>query len=78
MDYRGYGHSEGNPSERGLQYDAEATLDWALGNQDIDHTKIFIFGRSLGGAVTIDLASKRQQDISGIIIENTFTSLSKV
>ena len=77
IDYHGYGHSEGTPSERALQYDSEATLDWALENKEIDSSKIFIFGRSLGGAVAINLCHKRQKDICGLMVENTFTSLSK-
>ena len=52
LAYRGYGDSEGSPSEEGLKLDAEATLEYALEREDIiDKDRIFIFGRSLGGAV---------------------------
>ena len=57
--------------------DAEAVLDWTIKWEDVDEQKIFIFGRSLGGAVAIDLCTKRQDDIAGLILENTFCSLSK-
>ena len=76
VGYRGYGHSQGSPSERGLQLDSEAVFNWALNCSNIDNSKIYIFGRSMGGAVTINLASKYQKKIRGIIIENTFTSIS--
>jgi dipeptidyl aminopeptidase/acylaminoacyl peptidase len=51
IDYRGYGNSEGTPSEDGLRLDAEATLEWALNSELINNDRIFVFGRSLGGAV---------------------------
>lgn len=53
LAYRGYGDSEGTPSETGLALDAEATLEYALGRDDIDNDRLFVFGRSLGGAVAI-------------------------
>ena len=74
VGYRGYGHSQGSPSEEGLKQDAQSILDWTLARSDIDKTKIIVFGRSLGGAVAIDLCSKRQGDICGLIVENTFTN----
>ncbi|CAI2375430.1 unnamed protein product [Moneuplotes crassus] len=75
IDYRGYGTSKGSPNERGLKQDAEAALNWCLKSDDVDNKKIFIFGRSLGGAVAIDLCHRRQEDIAGIILENTFCSI---
>lgn len=77
VGYRGYGHSEGSPSEEGLQLDAEAVLDWTISNDEIDSHKVFIFGSSLGGAISIYLCSKRQKDVCGLIIENSFISIRK-
>lgn len=77
IDYRGYGNSTGFPSETGLKRDAEAVLNWALKHDDISKSKLFVFGRSLGAAVAISLANSRQSDITGLIIENTFTDISK-
>merc|ERR1712086_674059 len=51
--YRGYSHSEGKPSEHGLKLDAEATLEHVLGRDDVNSDRVFVFGRSLGGAVAI-------------------------
>lgn len=83
LSYRGYGESGGLPQEDGIYLDAEATMAWALTRADIDHTRIVLFGRSLGGGVAIDLASKHEQGHSGlpgelaaIIVENTFASIS--
>ena len=58
VEYRGYGRSEGTPSEEGLCMDAQAALDFLLTRSDINTEKILVFGRSLGGAVAIDLATR--------------------
>mmetsp|Transcript_40315 Transcript_40315/g.46252 ORF Transcript_40315/g.46252 Transcript_40315/m.46252 type:complete len:100 (-) Transcript_40315:337-636(-) len=63
VGYRGYGHSKGSPSEKGLKEDAEAILDWTLQSEHVNPKKIFLFGRSLGGAVAISLCERRQEDI---------------
>ena len=51
IDSRGYGNSEGTPNEAGLELDAEATLEFIKERSDIDQDKLYVFGRSLGGAV---------------------------
>lgn len=67
VDYRGYGESTGTPSERGLQLDAEAGFDYLMTRGDvIDPANVVIFGRSLGGAVAVHLAST--------LVENTTTN----
>ncbi len=59
--YRGYGASEGSPSEWGLRMDADAALEYLIGrDEDVDPKNIAVFGRSLGGAVAIDLVSRHQ------------------
>eukprot|EP01098_Paradermamoeba_levis_P016816 TRINITY_DN9319_c0_g1_i1.p1 TRINITY_DN9319_c0_g1~~TRINITY_DN9319_c0_g1_i1.p1 ORF type:complete len:309 (+),score=81.00 TRINITY_DN9319_c0_g1_i1:47-928(+) len=75
ISYRGYGKSEGVPTEEGLVTDSQAALDYVLSRSDIGKNKIVVHGQSLGGAVAIDLVSKRQSQISGLILENTFTCI---
>lgn len=75
LSYRGYGKSEGTPSESGIKLDAQAALNYLLSLPDIDQDQIVLFGRSLGGAVAADLASKNEGKVKGLIIENTFTSI---
>lgn len=75
VDYRGYGKSEGEPSENGLYMDAEATLDYVMTRPDLDKTKVVLFGRSLGGAVAVRLASANPHRVAAIIVENTFLSI---
>ena len=75
VDYRGYGKSEGEPSEDGLYLDAEATLDYVMTRPDLDKTKVLLFGRSLGGAVAVRLASANPHRVAAIVVENTFLSI---
>ena len=53
VNYRGYGESEGKPSEDGIAIDAKATMEYVLRRKEIDNRKIYLFGRSLGAAVGI-------------------------
>lgn len=86
LDYRGYGYSEGTPSEDGLIEDASCAWRWLQATASegrINGRKIFVFGRSLGGAVAVALAVTLQQQQStlvpaGLILENTFVSISAV
>ncbi len=70
--YRGYGKSAGSPNEEGVYLDALAAYDFLLTLPEVQPDKIILFGRSLGGAVAIDLATKRPA--AGLILESTFTS----
>jgi fermentation-respiration switch protein FrsA (DUF1100 family) len=76
LDYRGYGLSEGSPSEAGVYADARAGLSHLVEARGIPPERIVIFGRSLGGAVAVDLA--RDRALAGVILESTFTSLSEM
>ncbi len=74
IDYRGYGKSEGSPSEQGLYYDAQAAWEYLLSRRGIQADRIIIFGDSLGNAPAIDLASKVQP--AGLIVQSGFSSIS--
>lgn len=76
IDYRGYGRSGGRPSERGFYLDAEAAYDWLRARQGTDPGSIVAFGRSLGGAVAVELA--RRREVSALIVESVFTSTADI
>ncbi|KAF9457964.1 Alpha/Beta hydrolase protein [Collybia nuda] len=78
VSYRGYGNSDGLPSEKGLQRDAQAALDYVLDDPKLSQVPIILCGLSLGGAVAIDLASRNPSKITALIVENTFKSLPDV
>ncbi|KAJ7348145.1 Alpha/Beta hydrolase protein [Mycena albidolilacea] len=75
VSYRGYGLSDGSPSEKGLQIDAQTALDYITSDPCFSKTPIILYGQSIGGAVSIDLASRNPSKIAALILENTFTSL---
>ncbi|MCW8930318.1 MAG: alpha/beta hydrolase [Gammaproteobacteria bacterium] len=75
-DYRGYGKSEGQPSEDGLYEDARSSWNYLLTQKDIQADSIVLFGRSLGGAVATKLATEVSAE--ALILESTFSSASKM
>ena len=72
IDYRGYGNSNGMPDEQGLYKDALAAWSYLTKGKDFTGDQILIFGRSLGGAVAANLASRVQA--GGVLLESTFSS----
>ena len=74
IDYRGYGRSEGSPSEQGLYRDARAAWNHLTNERGVPANRIVLFGDSLGGAVAIDLAIEVEP--AGLIAQSSFTSIS--
>jgi hypothetical protein len=72
FDYRGYGQSEGSPSEDGIYRDAEAALTYLREDRGIPLKTIVYFGRSLGGSVAAWLAARTSP--GALIVESSFTS----
>ena len=73
FDYRGYGNSEGRPSERGTYLDARAVLSYLEERADVDSGRIVYFGHSLGAAVAIELAVSRPP--AGMALIAPFSSI---
>ena len=76
FDYRGYGDSNGTPSELGTYRDAEAAWAYLVDVKSVSSEKIVLLGRSLGGAVAIELASRHSP--GALVVESTFTRLTDV
>lgn len=74
FDYRGYGQSQGSPTEKGLYKDGQAAWSWLLQKKGLQPKEIICWGRSLGGPIAARLA--RDKLPGGLIIESTFTSLT--
>lgn len=72
LEYRGYGRSEGSPGEAGLYLDAQAAYDYLTRQQGIAPGRIISYGQSLGTAVAVDLAAKRE--VGGVLLEAPFPS----
>ena len=76
FDYRGYGQSEGKPTEQGTYEDAKAAWRYLVEERQLAPADIIVFGRSLGGAVASWLAQSHTPGV--LILESTFTSLRDV
>ena len=76
MDYRGYGASEGSPSERVLVADAKTLYDHAVTLPGVDPKRIYAFGRSLGSGVAVALAAERP--VAGVVLVTPYDSLASV
>ncbi|MEW6411814.1 MAG: alpha/beta hydrolase [Candidatus Zixiibacteriota bacterium] len=76
FDYRGYGRSTGEPDEDGLYADATACYEWLKQGRGFSPDSIYIFGRSLGGAVAIELATK--VPCAALIVESSFTTAAEM
>ena len=72
-DYRGYGKSEGKPTVPGILKDGRAARDWLCERESLEANELVYCGRSLGGAVAVDLAA--ETGAKGLILESTFTSI---
>lgn len=72
FDYRGYGNSEGKPTEDGTYLDAAAAYRWLTEEKKTSPDNVIIFGRSLGGSIAAYLAGKVR--VVALVIESTFTS----
>ena len=73
FDYRGYGRSQGRPSEAGTYIDAEAAWQYLTGKRAIAPSRIILFGRSLGAAVAVRQAAEHSP--GALIVESSFTSV---
>jgi uncharacterized protein len=72
-DYRGYGNSEGSPSEEGLYKDIEAVVEYLKSEQGYTEQQVVMYGRSLGGAVAAYAAT--QYDLGGLVLDSAFKNL---
>lgn len=79
IDYRGYGETYDNfvPSEFSVCQDAEAAWDFLVQQREFSPSQILIYGHSLGGAIAIELATRRPES-GGLVVESTFTSIKEV
>jgi hypothetical protein len=76
FDYRGYGDSDGRPTERGLQADARAARTYLSSRSDVSADRVVYLGESLGAAVAIELALA--QPPAALVLRSPFTSMSDV
>lgn len=72
LSYRGYGGSEGEPSEQGLYQDARAAIRYALENLKLSQDRLILYGESLGSGVAVQMAAEIK--VALVVLEAPFTS----
>ena len=75
--YRGYSGNEGSPNEVALKKDSETLINFIKSpsfSTKINPKQIYLFGRNIGGSVSIYMAHKASTLFRGLIVENTFSS----
>jgi hypothetical protein len=73
FDYRGYGKSEGRPSEQGTYRDAEAAYRWLTEVKKVPPERVVVYGESLGNAIAVETALRHPP--KALILEAAFTSI---
>jgi abhydrolase domain-containing protein 17 len=76
FDYRGYGTSDGKPSENNAYQDSEVAYTYLTQQLKITPQQIIVYGHSLGGGSAAELAARHS--IAGLVLESTFTSAFRV
>lgn len=76
IDYRGYGKSSGEITEKGLYLDAEAAYQFLTETKEFLPDDIIIYGRSIGSGIATELA--RRYQTKGLVLESPFSSLKKL
>jgi fermentation-respiration switch protein FrsA (DUF1100 family) len=76
FDYRGYGASQGQPSEHGLYLDGEAVWQWLQNRAGAEQLPASILGKSLGSAVAIHVAARTPP--ASLILDSALTSMREV
>jgi len=73
FDYRGYGRSQGKPTEEGTYRDAQAAVSYLRNNQGVTPDHLVYFGRELGCAVATWLAA--EDPPAALLLDTPFTSM---
>ncbi|GIB35611.1 MARTX multifunctional-autoprocessing repeats-in-toxin holotoxin RtxA [Vibrio cholerae] len=80
VNLRGYGESDGGPSEKGLYQDARTMFNYLVNDKGIDPSNIIIQGYSMGGPIAADLAryaAQNGQAVSGLLLDRPMPSMTK-
>lgn len=78
VDVRGYGKSTGKPTHLNVAEDGQKMFDYLLTRKDIQNTKIYLYGASLGSQVSTHLAKDNQAKISGLILDGGMSSFTDI
>lgn len=74
FDYSGYGYSEGKATRKNIIDDAISALKYIRSRNDVNKTKIVVYGQSLGGNLAVIVAPKIESEIDGLVLEGAFSN----
>lgn len=78
FDYSGFGFSEGKATRDNVLTDGISALDYLKSRSDVKNTKLIIYGQSLGGHLAVVVATQKQNEIDGLVIEGAFSSYKDI
>jgi len=78
VDVRGYGKSTGKPTHLNVAEDGQKMFDYLLARKDIESTKVYLYGASLGSQIATHLAKDNQAKISGLILDGGMSSFTDI
>lgn len=78
IDFRGYGKSTGKPTHLNVASDGQKITDFLLSKPEIQNTKVYIYGASLGSQIATHLARANKDKISGLIIDSGMSSFADI
>ncbi len=78
VDIRGYGKSTGKPTHLNVAEDGQKMFDYLLTRKDIQNTKIYLYGASLGSQIATHLAKENPAKISGLIVDGGMSSFTDI
>jgi len=78
LDYRGYGKSSGKPTHLNIAHDSQMFLDTLLKREDVRHTKLIVYGASIGSQVATHLTKNNNEKISGLVLDGMMTSFTDI
>ncbi|MBL0462184.1 MARTX multifunctional-autoprocessing repeats-in-toxin holotoxin RtxA [Aeromonas dhakensis] len=80
VNLRGYGASDGGPSEQGVYQDARTMFRYLVEERGVAPGKILIHGYSMGGPIAADLAryaAEQGKPVGGLLLDRPMPSMSK-
>lgn len=76
IDYRGFGNSDGGPSEQGFYADGRAAMRFATEAMNVPVSNVVIMGESIGTGVAVQMAL--ENEASALFLQSPYTSLPDV
>ena len=78
IDFRGYGNSNGTPAHVNIARDGQLVFDYLLQREDVNRTKIIIYGASIGSQEAVHLTKNNQTKIAALVLDGAMSSFTDI